>query len=606
MGTAKIMAATMLRTPTSSHDIDALPAEMRAADTPPVRAFTLLDPFLIAACSIFLCCVALAHPFANSGFNDDWSYSDVALRMAQTGHLHYNGWGSPTLLFQAFWGAAWIRLFGFSFDALRVSTLIFALGVITIVYALGLKVGLTRQLALFAALVVGTSPIFLPLAASFMTDVYGAFFTTCCVYAGLECVQSQDSEVANRWLWVLAAAGAIGGINRQIVWVAPLALIALSGWRRRTDRVFLGNAIMTFTGVVIALTAVQLRFSQPYVPLNMSVQQLKANAPWMVVTAAVLMWSAFLKLALLSVPVLLFITPVWKHLGTQRWAVWIAVCFAVGVLQAGFLGPKFGLAPFLGNIVTAHGIMNPEEDALGFRPATIPSQLRLPLGVVALLVPAVCMMLGRPHWKAAAPAMREIFVIFGFAYILLLVPGALTGLSYDRYLLPLFPLAVITVLAVFQPQIRHTPWTAWLTLVLLAGYSVATTHDYYCGLRARDAAAAKLQHMGVVRTEITAGFAFDGWTQLRTIGRIAPSAYREKFDHNATDKFWFWSKTTALDPRYVIAYCRPDALPEHSIARIPFSAWLPPFNRTIVVLSRSDLSLSSSLACLAPSHDDKD
>ena len=35
----------------------------------------------------------------------------MALKLAETGRLHYSGWGSPMILVQTLWGAAWIRLF---------------------------------------------------------------------------------------------------------------------------------------------------------------------------------------------------------------------------------------------------------------------------------------------------------------------------------------------------------------------------------------------------------------------------------------------------------------------------------------------------------------
>src|SRR3954454_9212634 len=120
----------------------------------------------IICCLVTLFCVLIAYPFAATGFNDDWSYSQVALKFAETGHLRYNGWGPAMQLFQALWGAGWIRLFGFSFDLLRLVTLPFSLGFVWLTYALGRKAGLRPDLACFGALVVGTCPLYIPLAAS--------------------------------------------------------------------------------------------------------------------------------------------------------------------------------------------------------------------------------------------------------------------------------------------------------------------------------------------------------------------------------------------------------------------------------------------------------
>src|SRR4051812_44356053 len=94
----------------------------------PLRNLYRENIYPLACCAIVLFCIVLGDPFAPAGFVDDWSYSHLTLKLAQTGQFRYNGWGSPTLLFQGLWGAAWIRLFGFSFDLMRVITIPFALG----------------------------------------------------------------------------------------------------------------------------------------------------------------------------------------------------------------------------------------------------------------------------------------------------------------------------------------------------------------------------------------------------------------------------------------------------------------------------------------------
>src|SRR5262249_33278060 len=140
----------------------------------------------------------------------------------------------------------WIRIFGFSFDVLRAATIPFSFGFVLLVYALARKVGLTRNFACFAALTVATSPLFLPLAASFMTDVYGSFFITACIYAVVAAAETNSSRAAKRWLWILAASGIVGGSNRQLVWAAPFVLIPYLVWLKRSDRRFVFHALAAY------------------------------------------------------------------------------------------------------------------------------------------------------------------------------------------------------------------------------------------------------------------------------------------------------------------------------------------------------------------------
>ncbi|HXJ39310.1 MAG TPA: hypothetical protein VNH18_08515, partial [Bryobacteraceae bacterium] len=250
---------------------------------------------------------------------------------------------------------------------------------------------------------------------------------------------------------------------------------------------------------------------------------------------------------------------------------------------------RIGLAPFLGNIVTRFGILNPAEEALGFRPGTIPLSIRVGLTWLVLLSSFACVRLGGGKPSSVSGASEEVFAIFSGAYALLLLPGAFVVLTYDRYMLPLFPLLIIVVLLRFKARVRSVPAVAWACLALFAVYSVTTTHDYYSGLRARVLAADNLQQLGIARSQISVGFAYDGWTQLQLTGKIRPILYRESFEWNTTDKFWFWAKTPALSHEYVVSYWKASSLPAGAIVTVPFSGWLPPFRRAVVVLKQADL-----------------
>ncbi len=234
------------------------------------------------ALHVFLCvaipllCVFAAHPFSATAFNDDWSYSHVALKLAETGRIRYNGWGPAMQLVQAIWGAGWIRLFGFSFDVLRLATLPFSIGFVWLTYALGRKAGLRGELACFGALVIGTSPLFVPLAASFMTEPYACFFTVLCLYAAVSSAEARASKSAVFWLWALALAGLLGGSDRQSVWTAPLTLIPYLFWVRHSDRRFVLHATAAYVVLIAAIAALASHFTQSYPGLDVPRQELTA------------------------------------------------------------------------------------------------------------------------------------------------------------------------------------------------------------------------------------------------------------------------------------------------------------------------------------------
>ena len=94
-----------------------------------------------------------------------------------------NGWGSPILLFQAFSGPSpWIRTFGFFFfPVLQIAMIPVSMGFRTAGLCHRARDRTLTELAAFASVATGTSPLFLPLAVSFMTDASGCFFAKCSV-----------------------------------------------------------------------------------------------------------------------------------------------------------------------------------------------------------------------------------------------------------------------------------------------------------------------------------------------------------------------------------------------------------------------------------------
>lgn len=579
------------------HPVETPAEEPRAPTGAPLLRHPCLYPFV--CCAALLICIAAAHPFANSAFNDDWSYSHVALRFAETGRLHYNGWGSPTILFQTLWGAAWIRIFGFSFDVLRAATIPFSVGFVLLVYALERKAGLRRDLALFGALTVATSPLFLPLASSFMTDVYGCFFLTLCLYAALSSAQAATGGGAIRWLWALVIAGAVGGANRQVVWAAPLVLIPYLLWRARSSRRFAVHAVAAYAFLIGFTALILAKFSQPYAPLQLSTGEIIAAVSHRWFAVPLLAADSALTALLVSLPALLCLVPLWKRMRSDELIGCCFVATASAAVLAGFLGAKRGLAPFIGNTLTPFGILEPGQDAPGFRPAILGLPVRVALTWLVSFGAAAFFRLWRMRRDRLVPAAGPIFLLFSGAYVALLLPGDLLGMTFDRYLLPLLPLLIIFTLRQFQGFERPLGVSAWVCLLLFTFYSVATTHDYFSSLRARAIAAEKVEQLGIVRTRISAGFEYDGWTQLQAAGTVGPLHYEEMINPNAAMDLGFWSRAYALNPKYVAGYSSLSGLPEKRLLTVPLHTWLPPFRRAVVVVKRADLR---DLSAFSPSQ----
>ncbi len=102
---------------------------------------------------------------------DDWSFSKPVKNLTEGEPLQFTDWTSMNLITNVLWGYLFTLPDGFSFTALRISTI--AIGIIGLVffYLLAAKVLKDKQKAFLATLFILFNPYFLRYQYSFNTDV---------------------------------------------------------------------------------------------------------------------------------------------------------------------------------------------------------------------------------------------------------------------------------------------------------------------------------------------------------------------------------------------------------------------------------------------------
>jgi hypothetical protein len=121
--------------------------------------------------AIWTVMVIVVNPLGNFPLNDDWVYGLAVKSILEKGDFRLPSPAHANLFFQAFWGALFCLPFGFSFTALRFSTL--TLGLIGAIGTYGLlrEVNANQKISLLGALLLVVNPLYFGLANSFMTDV---------------------------------------------------------------------------------------------------------------------------------------------------------------------------------------------------------------------------------------------------------------------------------------------------------------------------------------------------------------------------------------------------------------------------------------------------
>lgn len=135
-----------------------------------VSSFKAWSPGAILLFAYFGTGIALRF-FPNVPLHDDWTYAWSVEHFLKTGKLQVLDWSVHYPFAQILWGALFCLPFGFSFSALRVSTVVLAsIGALTL-YGTLRELGRPRNESLIATLVLVANPAFFALTFSFMTDV---------------------------------------------------------------------------------------------------------------------------------------------------------------------------------------------------------------------------------------------------------------------------------------------------------------------------------------------------------------------------------------------------------------------------------------------------
>ncbi|HEY0757772.1 MAG TPA: hypothetical protein VGD59_00800 [Acidisarcina sp.] len=572
---------------------------------------TVFHPAILCAIALTVCVIA-AHPVLEMGLNDDWSYIWIARTLANTGHIVYNGWATPMLGWQLYLGALSIKLFGFTFTAVRSSMLLVSLSTAVLLQRLFTRLGIAEGDATVATLTLVLSPLFLPLAFSFMSDVPGFFSILLCCYLCVRAVQASEDSSALIWLAIAAASNVAAGTSRQFAWLGALVMVPCAAWymRRRRGALLTGAAswILSFLAILLL---VHWFTHQPY-SISDKFSFGSTDRASLVQRVIGIVRNSF-AICLLLLPVLIAFA-VKFPLGNARArrqvsAAGVLIVLATIILAAADLvfahkhESLRWLTPFSNNYVTARGLID-IPSVLGQRPDVVPPSLRIVL--IALICAALAGLL-LCLWNTRqprAPLTLQLPVqgkLPWSAVLILLGPYALAYIGmlvirdqiYDRYLLPvLFVLLVLLVRFYEERVASRLPPASLLLIVLFAAFGVAGMHDLYAINRARLAAAEEVRSAGVPRREIRAGFEYDSWTQLEETGYVNDSrlisprgAYQPRAVADVSDPcvFWFGEHLTALTPRYGLAYEQTPCFKQASFPPVPYTTWLPPRRHAIYI-----------------------
>jgi hypothetical protein len=565
-------------------------------------------PALLCALMLILC-YGIVRPYAEMGIDDDWSYVKSAQVLAQTGRIVYNGWASPMLGWQLYFGALFVKLFGFSFTAVRFSTLIEAMATAFLLERSMVLAGINEWNATLATMTFVLSPLYLPLTFTFMTDVSGVLCIVLCLYLCLRALRAESQISTIVWIGSAALLNAAAGTARQIAWLGVLVMVPSTLWLLRRDRrvVVIGGA-SCIVGAGFVFAAMHWFARQPFtVPEPLLPDKIDIGSVASL-GAAVLRASG--KMPVLLLPVLLmFVGPLrgWN----RRTAAVFAVCGLCFVSLSAIFWSVDKLSHFLNSFlgvsmtITAFQSWDATRD-LKMNFANYGLRLLL-IGATGLgLVGFAAHLFGAmgqhsiPQRQAFPISWLKLGVVLGpftFAYVALLMFLAADDSFRFRYLLPLQAICLLVLARYYQQKVAtDLPRASIILIAIFAAFTVAATHDEFALYRGYLSVIDEIRSSGVPATSIWGPWEYDGWTEIEKTGYVVSDDSRtpnqafipppaRAFPPNCNQEWvGILNDTPAIKPLYGLSLSPTDCDGLAGFRQVNFRTWIAPHYHSIYVV----------------------
>jgi hypothetical protein len=541
---------------------------------------------IVAVWALLLLVLPPAHEYP---IIDDWNHAASVRTMLAKGTFEPPPTMQANLFGLTVWGAAWSKLFGFSFTTLTFSTLALALAGLLAFYGIARRLGVSPMGALLGTGLLAFNPLFVHLSYSFMTDV--PFLSLCLIscYFYLKGLHGGGGSMRRDLLWLLlgGAFAAWAFTIRQFGILVPIAFLLYLGYDALVARRWRPAHILALAAVPAVVLGVWFLMRMGIPPSDGA---LAASGR----ASTFLFKEVWPRVALMRVLMLLPIAAlsVWAAVKLPRRRLWLAGLWAVLLitalytvdfpketwLQAGeppFTATLGSLAvplpnePYtfgaVGNIIRVGGIDFFEYTQ---QPIWSPEAWRLlwiiGLGLGAVLLAGISSALfdwardlARRLWRyRRTPPASSAMPLYLLGGMIFLVSVLFLGDSYDRYVFHFLPFLLLFLVRGSASWTRRG-WTySLVALALIASFTVLAKADNIDQNNARWTAANWLLSRS---GGLHAGYDWDNWVGGRNddyqVAGVALGGYRIE------RKFAYTCRLCGFEQRYVIAQSKASVPP---------------------------------------------
>lgn len=545
---------------------------------------------------LFTVAAMIVPTLTNIATTDDWGYTRSVEILYWDIRLTIFPVVAATAVGQVLWGGLFALIFGMELGVMRLATVVMvAVGAVAL-FAILRQVGASRGRSAIGMALYLFNPLTFVLSFTFMTDPHltSLLLISLALYLrGLK----PDAEIG----WLIVLGSIVAGyafLVRQQGALLPLAVVL---WLVASRRLPL-NGTGLRRGVQVAFAPfvmlvgyyVWLRYFNdvPDVQQNFFAEVLDQGweGTWLLVRR--LGFYVPMYLGVLLLPIAVALLPGLRERAEDRFfrgpvGYWLFLLWSGTLLTSFFLLTRNGrVMPYMPQFVGPSGFGPPdvqgsrrrlvEDDRILFTLTIAAIFGAILLGLFVLRRIGNARQVLRPRLPAAGSpenhAAGMVAMVAFWQFVGMLPPSyhyLNRGISLDRYLLPLIPLAIVLLLwavrdiAIVQPA-------AWVGVALFAVVSTAGTRDYLVFMDAVWDMARYANTQGIANTQLDAGSGWDGYhlyTKMLDEGITASRAPRGS-------PWWLYFYAKPTDATYVVS--TNPAVPKGYIrvAARPYDQWL--------------------------------
>lgn len=511
---------------------------------------------LLALSIIIVCWIALlllSDVRGNFPLNDDWSYAHSTKVFVEDGRIELTGWASMPIITQIIWGSLFCSFAGFSFEALRLSTIVLSIIGIIFCYLIFNEATKRVYFKFVATFLIAINPIYFLLSSTFMTDI--PFFTLSLISTFLF-VKFFKTE--NKYHFLIGFLFIVAASFIRQIGILVLLSFALTYSLNKNNP--LQKKIYSILSVLVLIL---LLFLSQYLIISAVDNPLINNHRMDKLIDAFSIVNIFGLIPLLKNSFFALI-----YIGLFLFPFLINHCFML-IKKYSFTKSKFYSAIFVFSVIilipmTIFNKLLPLRPNIiwkyGIGPATLKDVDILELPHIDQIPQAIWILLTLIGIIGSILIIITIFLYFKenkfkeliysdcpsvFIFITVCLTLIILSLSnfYDRYLLQLLPLIIFLVLKTYNKEIATRNYfvekISYLILALITLFTVYETQNYFSWNRSRWEAIKYLtDDLKIQPDSIDGGFEFNAW-----IG------YEPKYIPSKS-KSWWWVK----DDTYLITF----------------------------------------------------